>query len=440
MTQLGDTLKKARKEKKWSQDELADKAGVSRETISLIERGEVRPNHDTIAKLAKALDIDASSLNNAALESCVHVRRRQRSARSHAPQSEGSLKEATTRVLTRREFVAAMAMTPLAGRSGEPTAVKEAPIKSDVPVILNLDLHTTNPHAIRIIVPHIRLMTFDGKPYHAIALCDQLQLQLRSQIRITPRRRDPEVLAILARTQLERGFAFIEANEPHNYEALFRFVDEAKYYMDQAYKDDPKRWQEEYNIIHWRADLLLGIAARILFEAALVETDAQKKGIIMKILLEIRARYDKHPLKNATGTTDEVDKVWCYVDLIKLESREGKLNETYFQKSLEIIEKIPPNSRDPLSPVLPFLTYEGWARGLVRANREVPDEADSFLDLADKTAFLDTNQFQSKLTRVEAEIRRKVSGAKERLQLLKERAPSAYQLSKCRQLLSLAST
>jgi DNA-binding XRE family transcriptional regulator len=45
-----------------TQDELADKAGLSQSTIANIERNNAEPEFRTIRKLAKALDVDPTEL------------------------------------------------------------------------------------------------------------------------------------------------------------------------------------------------------------------------------------------------------------------------------------------------------------------------------------------------------------------------------------------
>lgn len=49
-------LKLARVEKKLSQQELAEKVSVTRQTIGLIEKGKYNPSLNLCIKIAKALD------------------------------------------------------------------------------------------------------------------------------------------------------------------------------------------------------------------------------------------------------------------------------------------------------------------------------------------------------------------------------------------------
>jgi transcriptional regulator with XRE-family HTH domain len=59
---IGEKLKEVRTRRLLTQDELAEKAGVSQSTIANIERNNAEPQFRTIRKLAKALDIDPTEL------------------------------------------------------------------------------------------------------------------------------------------------------------------------------------------------------------------------------------------------------------------------------------------------------------------------------------------------------------------------------------------
>jgi transcriptional regulator with XRE-family HTH domain len=59
---IGEKLKGARTRRLLTQDELAEKAGVSQSTIANIERNNAEPQFRTIRKLAKALDVDPTEL------------------------------------------------------------------------------------------------------------------------------------------------------------------------------------------------------------------------------------------------------------------------------------------------------------------------------------------------------------------------------------------
>ena len=60
--QFGRRIKKLRKNRKMTQEELADSAGVERSYMGAIERGERSPTLDKIAAIAKALKVSAGEL------------------------------------------------------------------------------------------------------------------------------------------------------------------------------------------------------------------------------------------------------------------------------------------------------------------------------------------------------------------------------------------
>ncbi|MBN2291988.1 MAG: helix-turn-helix transcriptional regulator [Pirellulales bacterium] len=56
-SRFGDKLRKLRKKKEVSQEELADRAGLHRTYVSSVERGERNVSLETIDKLARALNL-----------------------------------------------------------------------------------------------------------------------------------------------------------------------------------------------------------------------------------------------------------------------------------------------------------------------------------------------------------------------------------------------
>jgi transcriptional regulator with XRE-family HTH domain len=58
MEGLGPRLRRARRERDLTQQELAEQAGTTYQTINRIERGHTTPKVDTVAKLATALGVD----------------------------------------------------------------------------------------------------------------------------------------------------------------------------------------------------------------------------------------------------------------------------------------------------------------------------------------------------------------------------------------------
>ncbi len=59
---LGAVLREKRSQRKWSQDEIARKAGLSRTSVYYIERGEQECTLDTFVRLSGALKVKASVL------------------------------------------------------------------------------------------------------------------------------------------------------------------------------------------------------------------------------------------------------------------------------------------------------------------------------------------------------------------------------------------
>ncbi len=59
---FGQRLKRLRNEKGLTQQVLADKIGIIRELISEYERDKLRPHHDTVTRLALALEVSSDKL------------------------------------------------------------------------------------------------------------------------------------------------------------------------------------------------------------------------------------------------------------------------------------------------------------------------------------------------------------------------------------------
>ncbi len=62
---FGNNIKQQRKRKNWSQEELAEKIGVSRNTVSDIEKGQDFVGAKTLLNLAVALDTEVYEQNTA---------------------------------------------------------------------------------------------------------------------------------------------------------------------------------------------------------------------------------------------------------------------------------------------------------------------------------------------------------------------------------------
>lgn len=59
---IGDRLKNLRVRRALTQQEVADKAGIGKNTVSRIERNEGEPHMSTLRKLAKALNVQPRDL------------------------------------------------------------------------------------------------------------------------------------------------------------------------------------------------------------------------------------------------------------------------------------------------------------------------------------------------------------------------------------------
>lgn len=62
MTIFSEQLKRLRKEKKLSQDDLAEQLFISRQSISKYENGESTPDLDNLAKIANILEVSLDEL------------------------------------------------------------------------------------------------------------------------------------------------------------------------------------------------------------------------------------------------------------------------------------------------------------------------------------------------------------------------------------------
>ncbi len=59
---LSERILRLRKERGYTQTELAEKIGIIRELISEYERGKIRPNYDMIIRLAMMLEVSTDEL------------------------------------------------------------------------------------------------------------------------------------------------------------------------------------------------------------------------------------------------------------------------------------------------------------------------------------------------------------------------------------------
>lgn len=59
---LAERVKRYRKERQWSQEELADRAGLHRTFVSQIERATKKSTIATVDRIAKALEVTCGQL------------------------------------------------------------------------------------------------------------------------------------------------------------------------------------------------------------------------------------------------------------------------------------------------------------------------------------------------------------------------------------------
>jgi len=59
---LGERLARLRKDRGFTQVELAEKLGIIQTIVSDYERGRLRPHHDMIVRMAKVLDVSTDEL------------------------------------------------------------------------------------------------------------------------------------------------------------------------------------------------------------------------------------------------------------------------------------------------------------------------------------------------------------------------------------------
>ena len=59
MADVGKNIRLLRTQRKMTQDELAEKLFVSRQTVSNYETGRSQPDIDTLLRIAEALDVEA---------------------------------------------------------------------------------------------------------------------------------------------------------------------------------------------------------------------------------------------------------------------------------------------------------------------------------------------------------------------------------------------
>ena len=62
MVHIGERLRQLREQRALRQEDLAELAGVGKNTITRLERNKTEPHMTTVRKLAKALEVDPAEL------------------------------------------------------------------------------------------------------------------------------------------------------------------------------------------------------------------------------------------------------------------------------------------------------------------------------------------------------------------------------------------
>jgi len=62
VVQIGERLRQLREERALRQDELAERAGIGKNTVNRLEKNHTEPHMTTIRKLAQALEVDPAEL------------------------------------------------------------------------------------------------------------------------------------------------------------------------------------------------------------------------------------------------------------------------------------------------------------------------------------------------------------------------------------------
>lgn len=71
--QVHDIIRKLREEKRWSQEEMASRVGMSKNGYAKVERGESRPSLDRLEKITQVLGIEMTELFNENKKSVVLI-------------------------------------------------------------------------------------------------------------------------------------------------------------------------------------------------------------------------------------------------------------------------------------------------------------------------------------------------------------------------------
>lgn len=71
--QVHDIIRKLREEKRWSQEEMASRVGMSKNGYAKVERGESRPSLERLEKITQVLGIEMTELFNEDKKSVVLI-------------------------------------------------------------------------------------------------------------------------------------------------------------------------------------------------------------------------------------------------------------------------------------------------------------------------------------------------------------------------------
>lgn len=71
--QVHDIIRKLREEKRWSQEEMANRVGMSKNGYAKVERGESRPSLERLEKITQVLGIEMTELFNENKKSVVLI-------------------------------------------------------------------------------------------------------------------------------------------------------------------------------------------------------------------------------------------------------------------------------------------------------------------------------------------------------------------------------
>lgn len=92
MTTFGDRLRRARKAKDWTQEELGRRVEVTKQTVSAWENGHDVPSFHAVVRLVRVLDVPADALlRDDAAEPAVGVAEQRADYGAALSQEEGAL-------------------------------------------------------------------------------------------------------------------------------------------------------------------------------------------------------------------------------------------------------------------------------------------------------------------------------------------------------------